>query len=95
MSTAKSIIEAAAQELCAAGHDWIRSRDPQMERLSWADVADEVFARAALLAALAQMEAIRDGETYEAIERVPSGWGIVAWIVGIEALRAEIDSESP
>jgi len=45
-------VERSAKALEKAGFAWIHERDPKMISTGWADVPEEVFARAALVAFL-------------------------------------------
>lgn len=51
MTQDEAVIEAVAQEINDAGHDWLRSNP----RDGWSDVPDRVFAKAAIRAYLSEI----------------------------------------
>lgn len=61
-------VETVARAINAAGKAWIMAKGANAERFGWADVPDEVFARAAIAA-------MRE-PTREMIEASCAAWGV-------------------
>lgn len=54
-----SMVERVAMAINAGGMAWLNENDPKRMSLSWADVPDEVFARAAIEAMKEPTEAMK------------------------------------
>ena len=63
-----SKIEEIAAAIDAAGHAWLDAQDPNRERMGWADVPSEIFARASLEAMREPSESMTAHPSYIAGE---------------------------